>query len=478
MTSQPNPAAQAGAASQSGPAPSGSGSPSGTAASRTSALAALLHGRPPRPGVTGPVLDSVEAWTRVGLGALAFAAAQSDRHLLSTVTRTPGPDGVGRYDQSSTTLPAVLPGATFGLALAGQSALFDVIASTEVRVAAIVGLLSRRSPAGWASRRMMAFLEPWDQRWRADQRTHADAAAAFLASIGPSTLDELLGRIDVERVVDRVPVDYVVDRIDVNSIAAEIASELRYTDLVRESTNAIFRESTGVLAATTAEVVRGQVGAVTRFTSFPFRGRQQANPAVEPNPANPANPARQAGPVDPVSPANPADQRALADTWNPDPESAHAPAPQPARESAPPSSSGSATSSTQPKHGPPEPTQVSPPRTAARGAAQRTSPRATADSPAVEPSRQASGQTFTEEPHHQVRLAAERAGRRIYRVRAMQGRPAHGAQPADPGRPADPAQPADGTRSADAGRAGRRPDSDASDDREHGESAGAGGPRD
>ncbi len=223
------------------------------------------------------------------------------------MTRSSDPAGEGRYDQSSATLPAVLPGAMFGLALAGQSALFDAIARSEVRVAAIVGLLSRRSPAGWVSRRMMAFLEPWDQRWRADQRTHADAAAAFLASIGPSTLDELLGRIDVERVVDRVPVDYVVDRIDVNSIAAEIASELRYTDLVRESTNAILRESTGVLAATTAEVVRGQVGAVTRFTSFPFRSRQQANPAVEANPANPASPA---GPASQAGPAGPAARQA------------------------------------------------------------------------------------------------------------------------------------------------------------------------
>jgi hypothetical protein len=215
-----------------------------------------------RPGVTGALFDEMERWSGLGLGIAALASGYTRSRLVVDGSRE-------ARDEDTVTLAdliTVLPGAVASVATAVQSALFDAVAQVEDHVNRASGAASRIAFTGPIVKAVYARLSDLDRDFQQRQADRAAEAAAFLAEIGPEATAQLLSRVDMNMVLsdvdmdallDRVTVDRVLDKVDVNSLMSEVLAELDATGLLREGT--------GVIAATTVDTIRNQVGTATRI---------------------------------------------------------------------------------------------------------------------------------------------------------------------------------------------------------------------
>ncbi len=235
---------------------------------------------PSRPGVSGAVLDAVEQWSYVGLGAARTAlqsAGEPDR---------PGRRRGGRAARGSRRrgqpqqIGQLLPGAVLGLTLTAQHQVFDAVAAGEVR---LQGLLSRSgsNPAvAAAMERLTVFLAEWDARFRAEQDGHVERARAAVARLAPAVadailaeldVDALLDQVDLDAVVDRLPVDRVIDRVNLREILIDALIDIQVAELLQGGT---------LLATSTLEALRELGGGATRLATRRLRLSRDGDPAI------------------------------------------------------------------------------------------------------------------------------------------------------------------------------------------------------
>jgi hypothetical protein len=147
----------------------------------------------------------------------------SERALVPLASELAGPPPVpgGRID-----VPRLLAAAVFGLAVEGQRRSLDAAGAVRGRFGWPLRVLAR--PAVAVARGSVAVarhhldLDGWAARGLAEQRRAQEIAVravrALIAALAAAVLDE----IDLDQMVARVDLDRIVDRIDPNQIAARI----------------------------------------------------------------------------------------------------------------------------------------------------------------------------------------------------------------------------------------------------------------
>jgi hypothetical protein len=211
-----------------------------------------------RPGLSGAIFDEVERWSGLGLGLAGLASGYTRSRLVEHEPgETSAPDVVTLAD-----LLAVLPGAAASIAAAFQGALFDLVAELEDRINQASATASRIEFTGRPIRAFHAWLAGLDQQFQEKQAQRAEAAAEFLAKVGPETTSELLSRVDMnfvlsevdmDALVDRVTMERVLEKVDFNAVVADALTQIDATDF------------TGALASTTVDSIRTLPGAATRI---------------------------------------------------------------------------------------------------------------------------------------------------------------------------------------------------------------------
>ncbi|MGV1037577.1 MAG: hypothetical protein ACOYD0_11220 [Candidatus Nanopelagicales bacterium] len=246
-----------------------------TGRSRSGRAASTI--RSARPGVSGAALDTVERWLHLSIGlstvAGRFADASYDKVSVASAHATPRGEMAGSA--------ALLPGAILGVALAIQRQSFDAVAAAEGRIQAAVSAVGRAPIIGPINRGLNAYLKRWDEQYQRDREQFAELAMQYLATTGPQTLDELLARIDLESVIDRVDLDDVIDRVDLEAVVNKVPLEqvigrIDMGSVVVDTVGQVqvanlLREGTGVMAATTAELIREQRRNAAKLAGRPFR---------------------------------------------------------------------------------------------------------------------------------------------------------------------------------------------------------------
>lgn len=215
-----------------------------------------------RPGFSGAIFDELERWSGLGLGIAGVASGYTRSHLVADEDDEAGEsDAVTLAD-----FAAVLPGATATAAATVQSTLFDLVAALEQRINELSAAASGVEFTAAPIRALHGWLSGLDEQFRAKQAERAEAAAEFLATVGPETTAELLSRVDMNMVlsevdmdalVERVTLERVLERVDVNSLMTDVLTELDTANLLKEST--------GKLASNTVDSVRGVPGAAGRL---------------------------------------------------------------------------------------------------------------------------------------------------------------------------------------------------------------------
>lgn len=211
-----------------------------------------------RPGFSGAVFDEVERWSSLGMGLAGLASGYTRSRLAPESSEgSREPDEVTLED-----LVAVLPGAAANLAETIRSALFDLVAHLEHRLNQATATASRVEFTGRPIRSLHAWLSSLDRQFQQRQAERAEAAAEFLATVGPETTAELLSRVDMNMVlsevdmdalVERVTMQRVLEKVDFNAVVADALAQIDPTDL------------TGVLATSTVDSIRTLPGAATRM---------------------------------------------------------------------------------------------------------------------------------------------------------------------------------------------------------------------
>lgn len=173
-----------------------------------------------------------------------------------------------------------------GMALAAQDAGFEAVCAAEQRAANLLDRAARVPGVAPLLQSVTDFLTRWDDRYREQLAEHRELAAEYLATAGPTTLDQLLARIDIDSFVNRVNVEDVVDQVDLDAVIDKIDLEavidrIDLRAVVLETVSGmpmadLLRESTGAMAASTADVLRGQVTSATRLAGRPFRRASDA----------------------------------------------------------------------------------------------------------------------------------------------------------------------------------------------------------
>jgi hypothetical protein len=188
---------------------------------------------------TGVVVVEHAIRVTAGLAALAIAAATDA--LRRTMPAPPPSDepAVERTDPV-----ALAAGALLGLTLLAGESVARVVGGVARAVGPPASWIAGVPPLGPASAWVRSTATTLDERWR-DTRPGAEAAAsAFTRELVPQVvdavldqldltwlvaervdIDELVARVDLERVVARVDVDAIVDRLDLNEIASRIDVE-------------------------------------------------------------------------------------------------------------------------------------------------------------------------------------------------------------------------------------------------------------
>lgn len=259
----------------------GKAAPGKTAKGAGRASAAVSPGSTARAGVSGAALDTVERWLHLSIGlstvAGRFADASYDKASADSSHATPRGEIVGSV--------ALLPGAILGMVLSAQRRAFDAVAVTEGRIQVVIDSVGGAPVIGPINSRLHAYLKRWDDRYQHDREQFAQLATQYLAATGPQTLDELLARIDLESVIDRVDLDDVIDRVDLEAVVNKVPLEqvigrIDMGSVVVDTVGQVqvadlLREGTGVVASTTADLIREQRRNAAKFAGRPFR---RANP--------------------------------------------------------------------------------------------------------------------------------------------------------------------------------------------------------
>jgi hypothetical protein len=238
-------------------------------------------------------------------------------------------DGVAKAPDGSIDLPRLLAAAAFGLAVEVQRRSLGAVVS---RFGSPLRILAR--PAVGFARGSVAVarhhldLDGWAARGLAEQRHAQEAAAravrALIAALAAAVLDEvdldqIVARVDLDRIVDRInlnqiaariDLDEIVDRIDVDGIAARIDLDaivarvdidaiLARVDLAALTEQVIdevdlgeiIRESSSTMASETVDALRVQGmrvdGLVSRIVDRILlrEGQRQTGPPLdEPRP--------------------------------------------------------------------------------------------------------------------------------------------------------------------------------------------------
>lgn len=223
----------------------------------------MARGRRSRPGVTGPVLDAMEQWSLLGLGAA--------RAALELTAEAPHADGPRRPTTADADLARLLPGALLGLSLAAQRRVFDAVAEGEVRLQTVLARLGEHEAVAPAREQLRDFLVAWNSHYEAEQatsakraeraasRTAADLADVMMADVD---VDALIERIDMEALADRLPIDQVLDRVDLRGLLIEALTDIQVAELLQGGS---------LLATSTLEALRDQVGVATRLAGRGLR---------------------------------------------------------------------------------------------------------------------------------------------------------------------------------------------------------------
>jgi len=211
-----------------------------------------------RPGFSGAVFDEVERWSSLGMGLAGLASGYTRSRLVPEAS-----EGDRELDEVTLEdLIAVLPGAAASLAETFRSALFDLVAHLEHRLNRATATASRVEFTGRPIRGLHAWLSSLDRQFQQRQAERAEAAAEFLATVGPETTAELLSRVDMNMVLsevdmdalgERVTMQRVLEKVDFNAVVADALAQIDPTDL------------TGALATSTVDSIRTLPGTATRI---------------------------------------------------------------------------------------------------------------------------------------------------------------------------------------------------------------------
>jgi hypothetical protein len=211
-----------------------------------------------RSGVSGVLFDELQRWSDLGLGLAGLASGYTRSHLVDSEEQAAESTDVVTLAR----LLAVLPGATATVGAIMQSALFDVVSAIEHALNKVSETASTVEFTGRPIRKLYDLLAGLDQDFQVKQEERAQAAAEFLAAIGPQTTAELLSRVDMNMVlsevdmdalVERVTLEKVLEKVDFNAVVADAIAQIDATDL------------TGVLASNTVGSIRTLPGTATRI---------------------------------------------------------------------------------------------------------------------------------------------------------------------------------------------------------------------
>lgn len=239
----------------------------------------------PRPGVSGAVLDAVEQWSYVGLGAARTAIESAGEPAGGARGRRGGNRRRSKAKQSPP-VGQLLPGALLGLTLAAQHQVFDAVAAGEVRLQGALTRAGTNPTVAVAMDRLTEFLEEWDSRFRVEQEASVQRARAAAARLAPAVADAVLAELDIEAlldqvdldaVVDRLPVDRVVDRLNLREMLIDALIDVQVAELLQGGT---------LLATSTLEALRELGGGATRLASRGLRRSRVVEPteAARPSP--------------------------------------------------------------------------------------------------------------------------------------------------------------------------------------------------
>ena len=145
------------------------------------------------------------------------------RALVPVATELPGTRSVpdGRVD-----LPRLVAEAAFGLAVEAQRRSWDAAADVVGRVGRPLRVLA--GPAVAVARGSVAVarhhldLDGWAARGRAEQRRVQEAAARAVGAVVAGLVAAVLDEMDLDEVVARVDLDRIVQRVDIDAIAGRI----------------------------------------------------------------------------------------------------------------------------------------------------------------------------------------------------------------------------------------------------------------
>lgn len=219
-----------------------------------------------RPGVTGAMLDAVEQWSYLGLGAARVVVESAGEP-----TSPRGRRGRTRRKDPVQGIGDLLPGALLGLTLTAQHHVFDAVAEAEVRLQAALAKAGDNPTVSAAAERLTEFLAEWDARFRAEQDASLERTRTAVARLAPALADAIMAELDVgalidqvdmDAVVERMPVEEMLDRINLRGVLIEALVDVQVAELLQEGT---------LLATSTLEALRELGGGATRLATRGLR---------------------------------------------------------------------------------------------------------------------------------------------------------------------------------------------------------------
>jgi hypothetical protein len=150
------------------------------------------------------------------------AVPDSGRSLVPRPSeRTPVRPPDGRVD-----VPRLLAAAAFGLAVEAQRRSLDAAAVVVTRIGSPLRILAGPAVAlaqgSVAVGRHHLDLDRWATRGLAEQQRAREAATRAIRGVIATVAAAVLDQVDLDQVVARVDLDRILDRVDPNEIAARI----------------------------------------------------------------------------------------------------------------------------------------------------------------------------------------------------------------------------------------------------------------
>jgi hypothetical protein len=230
------------------------------------------------------------------LGGKDVAVENSERTLVPLSSELAGRQ---RAPEEPTDLPRLVAAAAFGLAVEAQRRSLDAAVTVAARAGRPLGVMARPAVAfargSVAVARHHLNLDGWAARGLAEQRRAQEVATrtvrAVIAALAAAVLDgidlnqvvarvdldriidrvdpnQIAGRIDLDRIVERIDIDAIAARIDLDAIAAQvdigaIVARLDLPGLTEQVIEEIdlgelIRESSSTMASETVDALRVQ----------------------------------------------------------------------------------------------------------------------------------------------------------------------------------------------------------------------------